>query len=135
MLRILCLVVLLLTSACTSLPASLHDAPLNCSTQHITRMFFGTQSPNGVVTRVQWAEFLNTEITPRFPNGLTVFDARGQWRGAQGAIAREDSFVVEVAHAQQPLYIQHIVAIVAAYKTQFAQEAVMVTQHAAQVCF
>jgi len=27
----------------------------------------------------QWRRFLDEEVTPRFPDGLTVFDAYGQW--------------------------------------------------------
>jgi len=32
------------------------------------------------VTEQQWADFVAAEITPHFPQGLTIDDAVGQWR-------------------------------------------------------
>lgn len=38
----------------------------------------------GAIDDAVWRAFLDREVTPRFPDGLTVFDAYGQWlfRGA-----------------------------------------------------
>src|SRR5260370_450493 len=36
------------------------------------------------VSEAAWSRFLAREITPRFPDGLTVLDAAGQWRGPVG---------------------------------------------------
>lgn len=41
-----------------------------------------------------WRTFLAETVTPRFPGGLTVLDANGQWRNASGAIVREPSKVL-----------------------------------------
>src|SRR5262249_41064108 len=35
------------------------------------------------VTDALWRQFLAREMTPRFPDGLTVFDTSGQWRDAK----------------------------------------------------
>src|SRR5882757_9515445 len=35
------------------------------------------------VTDARWTEFLAREVTPRFPDGLTVFDTSGQWCDAK----------------------------------------------------
>ena len=32
------------------------------------------------MTEQQWADFVAAEITPHFPQGLTINDAVGQWR-------------------------------------------------------
>ena len=29
----------------------------------------------------QWRDFLDREVTPRFPDGLSVVDVYGQWQG------------------------------------------------------
>ena len=51
----------------------------------------------------QWLQFLKDEITPRFADGLTVIDGRGQWRNpANGAIVREQSKVVIIVTADTP---------------------------------
>ena len=50
------------------------------------------------VSEARWSQFLASEVTPRFPDGLTVYDAKGQWR-APGSkkISRERSKVVMIA--------------------------------------
>ncbi len=50
-------------------------------------MYFGVGEETGVGDRPQdqpiseerWRAFLDKEVTARFPDGLTVFDAYGQW--------------------------------------------------------
>ena len=57
-----------------------------------SELFFGTAKPDGsAVTEVEWTAFLADEVTTRFPDGLTVLDAAGQWRGEDGAVVRERS--------------------------------------------
>jgi hypothetical protein len=72
-----------------------------------------------------WARFLAREITPRFPDGLTVLDAAGQWRDpASGRLAGERSRLVIIVAAAAPSTDGGIAAIVAAYKQRFHQNAV-----------
>src|SRR6185295_1361436 len=50
------------------------------------------------VSEANWARFLAAEVTPRFPDGFTVFDARGQWRApGSDRISRERSKVLTIA--------------------------------------
>lgn len=64
-----------------------------------TELYFGMSIPGGgAVTEAQWAEFLEREVTPRFPAGLTVLDARGQWRDAKGDIGKEPTRVLVILH-------------------------------------
>jgi len=37
-----------------------------------TELYFGLSKSNGVVTEEEFQNFINTEVTPRFPNGLTL---------------------------------------------------------------
>ncbi|HSI60735.1 MAG TPA: DUF3574 domain-containing protein [Ideonella sp.] len=101
---------------------SVHDA-----------LYFGTAKPDGTVTAAQWAGFLETVVTPRFPQGLTVNEASGQWRGANGATVREASHVLHLVHADDPASEKAVTEIVAAYKSQFQQEAVLRVRAAACV--
>ncbi len=40
----------------------------------------GQEIGDGVsVSNAEWSDFLADVVTPRFPDGLTVFDAQGQW--------------------------------------------------------
>ena len=46
-------------------------------------LFMGRSGQSGeVVDDVAWNTFLGDAVTPRFPDGLTVLDAQGQWRDA-----------------------------------------------------
>ncbi len=94
--------------------AALHDS-----------LYFGTAKPDGVVTPKEWAEFLRSTVTPRFPQGLTVWQASGQWRSSDGAILREASHVLNLVHPNDETSEKAVLEIVAAYKSRFQQEAVL----------
>ena len=70
-------------------------------------------------------EFVASVVTPRFPGGFSVWEARGEWRSAGGSIAREKSFVLNVVHPPGHGADESLASIVAAYKERFAQEAVL----------
>ena len=91
-------------------------------------LYFGTAKPTGVVTPTEWAEFLKSTVTPRFPQGLTVWEASGQWRGADGELVREASHVLNLVHPDDTANEKAVLEIVAAYKVQFQQEAVLRTK-------
>lgn len=89
-------------------------------------LYFGTGKPRGgTVTPAEWSEFLKSTVTPRFPQGLTVTPASGQWRGADGAIVQEASQVLQLVHADDAASDKAVQALMAAYKAEFEQEAVL----------
>lgn len=88
-------------------------------------LFFGTAMPQGQVTAEQWQAFLSEEVTPRFPQGLSVVSATGQWRGNDGSLVHESSYVLTLVHPDDAASEAAIQAISQAYKTRFQQEAVM----------
>jgi len=48
-----------------------------------TDLYFGlgpADHPEQGVSEAEWRAFLDREVTPRFPSGLSVIDAYGQWR-------------------------------------------------------
>lgn len=49
-----------------------------------TKLYFGlglADHPEQGVSEAKWREFLDKEVTPRFPDGLSVVDVYGQWQG------------------------------------------------------
>ena len=92
-----------------------------------TELFFGTAKPNGVVTDEEFFAFLDQEITPRFPDGLTLLKGDGQFRGESGVIVKEDSFVLILLYPLEDFRDSNrkINAIRRLYRTQFQQESVL----------
>jgi hypothetical protein len=89
-------------------------------------LYFGTQRPGGApVTDAEWAAFLDEEVTPRFPDGLTVLKGNGQWRNSQGIVTKETSAVLIVLYEPSAEKESAIEDIRAAYKDRFDQESVM----------
>lgn len=104
-----------------------------CGTLNITpcKGDFGTETPSGHVTPEVWAQFLSEIVTPRFPEGLSVWQASGQWRSASGEEIRESSYVLSLIHSDDAAPSKAVQEIIASYKTRFQQEAVLrVTSYA-----
>lgn len=88
-------------------------------------LYFGTETPSGSVTPEAWAQFLSETVTPRFPEGLSTWQASGQWRSASGKIMREPSYVLSLVHPEDARLNEAVQEIIAFYKTRFRQEAVL----------
>jgi hypothetical protein len=89
-------------------------------------IYFGTGKPaGGIVSPDEWTSFLSESVTPRFPAGLTVWPSTGQWRGADGRIVREDSYVLNLLHGKEANVEADIRAVIQAYIARFGQEAVL----------
>jgi hypothetical protein len=102
-----------------------------------TDLFFGCAKPDGTaISAAEWEAFLDAEITPRFPEGLTVLEAAGQWQEADGDIIEERSKVVLLLYPQATQEESHaeIEAIRAAYEQQFGQDAVLRADEPRPVC-
>ena len=90
-----------------------------------TTMYFGLTKPIGVISENQWQTFLRDKVTPRFPDGLTVWEANGQWRGSNGKINRERAKVLLLVHTEAADVRAAIMSIIAEYKHDFQQESVL----------
>jgi hypothetical protein len=88
-------------------------------------LYFGTNWAGGPVTAHEWAKFLELSVTPRFPLGFTVSTASGQWRGTDGTIVHESTYVLSVIHPDGAPSEAAIAEIVASYKSAFRQESVL----------
>lgn len=98
-------------------------------------LYFGTERPGGVVTAEEWSGFLRDVVTPRFPEGLTVWPASGQWRAAGGAVTREASHVLNLIHPETEAAESAVRETVTEYKNRFQQEAVLRVKGNACVSF
>ena len=93
-----------------------------------TELFFGTAKPEGgVVTDQEFRGFLDRIITPRFPDGLTLLKGDGQFRGEDGVIVKEASFVLILLYPVEDFResSRKINVIRERYKDEFQQESVL----------
>lgn len=80
------------------------------------------------VSETDFARFVSREITPRFPDGLTIVDARGQYRDTdRGRLIREPSKLVLITFRDDPQKRMSLSEIADAYKTTFKQKSVLTT--------
>ena len=97
-----------------------------------TTLYFGTTRPKGTVSELEWQLFLRDEVTNRFPDGLTVWDAQGQWRAPGGVIEQERSKVLLIVHADSPKARELVLDVIATYRKTFEQQSVL--WETARVC-
>jgi Protein of unknown function (DUF3574) len=93
-----------------------------------TELFFGAAKSDGSdVTEDEFQQFLDIEVTPRFPEGLTLLAGRGQFRKARGVIVEERSWVLMLLYPLSAREVSSlkIERIRQAYKKAFQQESVM----------
>jgi hypothetical protein len=74
----------------------------------------------------QFRQFLRDEITHRFPDGLTVYDADGQYLDQSKRLIRESSKVVSLVLEDTQMNERSLNQIIAAYRQTFQQESVLV---------
>ena len=121
-------------SACTVLPQACVPPAESMIT---AELLFGRKIGDRVgVSEAAFAAFVAREITPRFPDGLTVVDAKGQWRDSErGGIVREPSKLVLLTFRDDPARRESLGAIAEAYKRQFRQQSVLTSVRASCVSF
>jgi Protein of unknown function (DUF3574) len=124
----------LLTAAHTVLVA---QTPSDChapqQAKELAELLFGRGTD---ASEFSWARFVARELTPRFPDGLTISDASGQWRNpANSMVVREPSKRVEIVLPGNADDQTRLDAVVTAYKRGFRQRSVVVIVHTACVSF
>jgi hypothetical protein len=90
-----------------------------------TTLYFGLSRPKGSVSELEWQLFLRDEVTKRFPDGFTVWQAEGQWLTPDGSIDREQSKVLLLVHADTDAARQSVRAVIQAYRNAFDQQSVL----------
>lgn len=98
-----------------------------------TKLYFGlgpVDHPEQGVTEAVWRSFLDKEVTPRFPGGLSVVDVYGQWQGVkEPAPERLRSKMLTVDYPDTQENRDKVDAIRAAWKQKTGDQSVLrVTQ-------
>ena len=123
----LALAAALALAGCVSPPQAC-VAPLKPAAE--VNLYFGRDTATGQVSDAEWASFLADEITPHFPDGLTVLDVSGQFRDPTGCIVRERTKLLVVVVFDPPSHLPKVAAIVDAFHKRHGQHSVFRTEQA-----
>jgi hypothetical protein len=104
-------------------------APLRAMQQ--VELLFGRNIGDRIgVSETAWSRFLASEVTPRFPDGLTVLDSAGQWRDGRGRLVREPGKLVVIVAPDTAKTYDAAAAVAASYKRRFRQQSVGIVTRA-----
>jgi len=100
-------------------------------------LVFGRVSDNGApgVSEADFSKFLDIEVSPRFPRGLTVIDAEGGWTPPAGSMIREPAKLVMIVLPGDHDDRAKLDAVRGAYKARFHQQSVLLMTHGDCVSF
>jgi hypothetical protein len=89
---------------------------------HHTELYFGGSHTDGSpITPADFEKFLDQEVTPVFPDGLTWYEAHGQWKGG-----KEGSYVLVILWPSSNRHAtKDLEEIRTDYKVKFHQESVL----------
>ena len=127
---ILCSFLLLVALTGCSLQSSLIKNETNAVNDSLwtkEELYFGMDIPNGgTISEEEWNTFVASEITPRFPDGITILNGLGQYRYQTGTITKEPTKIVIIffrEHVEeQEKAIDDIIGL---FKQHFHQESVL----------
>lgn len=105
----------LLLSACASMP-------MHTNVQGVSdRLFCGRSIPGGgEVTDADVEKFVDEVVTPRFPEGFTMWTATGSWERQE-----EKTLVLEFMHPYGRRFDDEVREIAEEYRRRFRQDSVM----------
>jgi hypothetical protein len=104
-----------------------------------TKLYFGlgpAEDASKGVSEAAWREFLDKEVTPRFPDGLSVIDVYGQWLSKGAATPerlRSKLLVIDYPDNQENR--DKIAAIRGAWKQKTGDQSVLMVTEPADVSF
>ncbi len=113
------------------------DAVCQDGTDSFTELnvYFGLEKGSrGTVSEEEWQSFLADTVTPRFPDGLTVVDARGQWYDTEaGRLYQESTKLLNVLVPADAADagVDAVRDVSDVYKQRFEQQAVFYTSQPA----
>ena len=104
-----------------------------------TNLYFGlgpADHPDQGISETEWRAFLDREVTPRFPSGLSVADVYGQWQSkGQAQVERLHTKMLIILHSDSAENRAKIDAIRAAWKTKTGDQSVLRVTEPADVSF
>ena len=77
------------------------------------------------ISSVDWQDFIDNEVTPRFKQGIAIYDAQRVWPDNSGRRVKANSKALVLIHGVEIADNTHIEELRDIYKKRFAQASVM----------
>ena len=106
------------------------NCPADMQARTAIELYFGRNIGEVLgVSEEAWSRFLDEEITPRFPVGLTITTIDGQWKDkGSGRIVREPGKLLSLIVEPNAITIAKVGELIALYKVRHNQQSVLMTQ-------
>jgi len=120
MMRAGTLILVMALGACASAP-EMAACPMGQEELRTAQLFLGRGAPKSGAVEQDIRRFVDEEISPRFPDGVTVMDGGGAWKGSENLLVREATKVVLIVMPRTggP---ERVEAVRAAYRSRFQQD-------------
>lgn len=101
-----------------------------------TELFFGLSKPDGyTVTEEEFQTFVDSVVTPLFPEGLTLLTGTGQFKNSSGAVIQEGSKLLILLYPFNWESNRRIKQVQELYIKTFQQQSVLRTDEQSCVSF
>src|SRR6185437_7818556 len=121
-----------LAGCATVRPEPAPACPAGQEAHRTAQLFFGRNvAGRPDVSETDFRRFVDEVLTPKFPDGLTVLDGGGQWRGDENKLIREASKVVLIVLPKGRDGLARLESARGAYKARFHQDSVLLVTQAA----
>ena len=91
-----------------------------------TELLFGLSRSDGPdITEQEFQDFIDQQVTPRFPDGLTLLAGNGQFKDSAGNIIQEGSKLLILLYPFSRASSTLVDEVRAEYKSAFRQESVL----------
>lgn len=110
-------------AGCASAPKA--GCPAGQSQMRTAQFFLGAKPPAKLNDR-DLRRFVDREVTPRFPDGVTVLEGGGQWKGSDNRLMREAAKMVLIVMPDSGDGHARVEAVRTAYRAQFKHDPVVV---------
>jgi hypothetical protein len=128
-----------LLTGCSMIPSTrVADVPCPDGGRKATaELVFGrvAEDGSGGVSEADFSQFLDGEVSPRFPEGLTVIDAEGRLAAPAGTMIREPAKLVMIVLPGEKDDNGKLQAVRLAYEKRFHQKSVLLMTHGDCVSF
>lgn len=101
-----------------------------------TEVYFDREIPGqGEVSDIAFAKFVSEVVSRELPEGLTLFNAYGQYEERAGEILKQETKVLVVFHEDSVTESSSIDRIIAEYRKRFEGAKVMRSASSAEVLY